>query len=236
MSWYSTRNMFGIKTKVIRSITLLVSKSLHNPVVVSDLMAAFHVDEYGHQADLQKKDLGYGWIHYGLVRQQKPKNILCVGSRHGYIPALLAQACKDNGFGYVDFVDAGFDENNTSSWTGVGYWQTNTGKKSFRAFGLGNYISLYLQTTLQYAKQHPNKKFQYIYIDGDHSLEGVVLDFSLFYPMLEKGGFMVFHDISVKGVKPEGEYGVWKLWEVLKRKYGGIHIEFSGSGLGIIQK
>jgi hypothetical protein len=40
----------------------------------------------------------------------RPKRVLCVGSRYGYIPAICAYACKENNYGVVDFVDAGFDE------------------------------------------------------------------------------------------------------------------------------
>jgi len=36
--------------------------------------------------------------------------------------------------------------------------------------------------------------FDYIYIDGDHSYEGVKLDLELCWPLLEKGGILVLHD------------------------------------------
>lgn len=70
----------------------------------------------------------------------------------------------------------------------------------------------------------------------DHSLKGVILDFKLFWPQLKKGGYLLFHDICVKGRKPEGLYGVWQFWELFKKHANFIEINFTGSGLGIAQK
>lgn len=44
---------------------------------------------------------GEGQLLYGLVRALQPIMILEVGTSHGYSTLHLAQACKDNGFGYV---------------------------------------------------------------------------------------------------------------------------------------
>lgn len=210
--------------------------TLVRQVNVVSLMEHFVADEYGHEANIEKGDLGYGWIHYGLIRQKKPSRVLCVGSRFGYIPAVLAQACKDNGFGRVDFIDAGFEQDDAGGWTGEGYWRTDRGKNCFANFGLGEYLTLFVMLNTEFAKKYPNQNYDYVYIDGDHSLKGVILDFKLFWPMLNSGGIMAFHDISVKEVKPEGIYGVWKFWERLKKSLGGLEINFIGSGLGIVQK
>lgn len=212
------------------------SRSFANQQVIKELMVTFRADEYGHEANIDKADLGYGWVHYGLLRYLKPKRILCVGSRHGYIPAILAQACKDNGFGHVEFVDAGYGVNDDHSWTGMGFWKTDLGLNAFRNFNLHNFISIFVLTTDKFAKRYSQNKYDYIYIDGDHSYEGVSFDYQLFWLMLKDDGFMVFHDINVKEEKPEGAYGVWKLWEKLAKTNQTIEFPFSGSGLGLIQK
>ncbi len=228
--------MFGIKTKLKKWASCLTTRKFSNDDRIYELMKFFKAEEYGHQCSWHQADLGYGWWHYGFVRQQKPKKVLCIGSRYGYIPAVLAQACFDNGFGKVDFIDAGFSEDDEGGWTGVGYWRTKEGQNSFVKFGLGEYIKLFLMTTKDFAKRYSMRKYDYIYIDGDHSYQGVSLDVKLFWPKLKKHGLMVFHDVGVKGVKSEGEYGVWEKWQELKKEYGGIEIKFKGSGLGVIQK
>lgn len=39
-----------------------------------------------------------------------------------------------------------------------------------------------------------DKKFDFIFIDGDHSFEGVEFDFNKFFPNLKKDGIIAFHD------------------------------------------
>ncbi len=120
--------MFGIKTLIKNQLYANNKSKLSNDWLINKLMKTFQADQMGHQADINKADLGYGWIHYGLIRQQKPKKLLCVGSRYGFIPSLMAQACKDNNFGKVDFIDAGYGDKDLNNWTGVGYWKTAKGK------------------------------------------------------------------------------------------------------------
>lgn len=208
---------------------------LINDVAIRDLMTHFQADEYGHEANTSQSDLGYGWLHYGYIRLLKPKRVLCVGSRYGFIPAVLAQACKDNGFGQVDFIDPGYGEGDEDHWTGVGLWKTEQGRKIFEKFGLGKHVTLFAMTTATFAKKYKRAKYDYIYIDGDHSFEGVYFDYKTFFPKLQTGGIMSFHDISVKGTLPEGTYGVWKMWQKVGKK-NAVSIENPISGVGFLQK
>jgi predicted O-methyltransferase YrrM len=229
-----------IKNKIFKTLKYLFSKNEKFSLVKEDnikkLMMHFFADEYGHESNIEKADLGYGWYHYGMIRLIKPKRILCVGSRQGYIPSILAQSCKDNGFGQVDFVDAGYGLDENNHWTGIGFWKTDEGKNVFRNFGLGNHISVFVKTTEAFAKKYSSNKYDYIYIDADHSYKGASRDYDLFWPMLRSGGLMAFHDIGVKENKPEGEYGVWRLWKKIKRGKQTFEVPFSGSGLGSVQK
>jgi len=230
--------MFGIKTALINLYNYGSSRKFSNDWQIERLMRHFQADERGHQASIEKADLGYGWIHYGLIRQQKPKRLLCIGSRHGFIPAVMAQACKDSGVGKVDFVDAGYGSEDTNHWTGEAYWKSEKGLQCFQKFGLGKYIKTFVQTTKNFAKQQSKKNYSYdyIYVDGDHSYQGVKLDYQLFWPKLRKNGLMLFHDASVLGKLAEGEYGVHSFFTEIKRNKPHLIINFPISGLGILQK
>jgi predicted O-methyltransferase YrrM len=149
-----------------------------------------------------------------MVRNSKPKRILCVGSRKGFVPAILALACKDNGMGHVDFVDAGYDQDSHDKhWSGIGFWKKTDVSEHFKNIGVHAYITTHVMTTKEYANKTPKKTYQYIYIDGDHSYKGVKLDYSLFWPRLAKYGYMTFHDIVAKGYLDEGLFGVWRFWK-----------------------
>jgi len=233
--------MFSIKKRLFNYINnscFNITKyyfSFENKNRVKYFLNYFIADEFGHRANIKNGDLGYGWIHYSLIKVIKPKRVLCIGSRYGFIPGVLAQACKENGIGFVDFVDPGYGAENKNHWTGVGYWKTDKGFQSFNKFGLKSWIKIHLETSINFSKKTKNM-YDYIYIDGNHSYSGVFLDYKLFWPKLKKNGFMLFHDVCVKGLKPEGKYGVNRFWKEIKSKKKSIIFPFKGSGLGIIQK
>ncbi|MFH0750165.1 MAG: class I SAM-dependent methyltransferase [Candidatus Gottesmanbacteria bacterium] len=181
--------------------------------------------------------LGFGLIHYALIRNTKPKLVLCIGSRRGYVPALCALACKENLIGHVDFVDAAYDDKTPEKhWSGTGFWNTKESIHLFDIINVASQITLYKTTSKNYAKQFPQKHYDYVYIDGDHSYEGVKKDFQLFWPGLNPGGFCIFHDIVAHGYIGKGKFGVWKFWNELPNVHKITFPFPKESGLGILQK
>lgn len=217
-----------------------LEKELKSSLIKKDI-AKFLIDKYdgnqGQNIDLKNGSLGFGLLHYALVQNLKPKNILVVGSLKGYVPMMIASACRDIGFGKVDFVDAAYDEiDEGQNWQGIGFWKKTNPKDHFAKVGVDKYITTHLMTTLEFAKKYQSKKYQYIYIDGDHSYKGVKLDYKLFYPRLEKEGFMSFHDVVASGQLTGGDYGVKKFWQELGVKEKIVFPFPKNSGLGILQK
>jgi predicted O-methyltransferase YrrM len=50
-------------------------------------------------------------------------------------------------------------------------------------------------------KKVSDRKYDLLFIDGDHSFEGVKKDFEMYSPLVRKGGLVAFHDIfSEEGV------------------------------------
>lgn len=219
-----------------------INSSLLNKREISRFIKYFAKGDNWHHVDESRGGLGYGWIHYSLIRLLNPKRVLCVGSKWGFIPAVCALACRDNGNGgIVDFVDAGFDMNDYDKvagehWGGVGFWKKCNPNKYFGKFSLEKNISLKVMKTQEYADKNKSKKYTYVHIDGDHSYEGVKLDFKLFWPRVEKGGFLAIHDIGSPD-KDGNVYGTRKFWDEIKKskKYRVIEI-LEDPGVGIIQK
>lgn len=193
----------------------------------------------GHNLNEKKGELGYGLIHYALISNLRPKRVLCIGSEKGFIPAICALACKDNQKGHVDFVDAGYDQSDKNHWGGTGFWKKIKPKKHFAYGNLSDWITTRVMTSQQFSRGN-KRRWQYIYIDGDHSYRGVKKDYQLFWPKLDKGGMMVFHDVLLKNHPEHDNFGVWRFWE--KTKDGGkitipfTHSQVLPSGLGVLQK
>lgn len=188
----------------------------------------------GQNINLTTGNLGYGFIHFSLILNIRPNRILCVGSRKGFIPAICALACQENGFGQVDFVDAGYDQDNPNHWTGIGWWKKIDPDKHFLELDANKRLKTYVMTTKKFAQKY-HYRYKYIYIDGDHSYQGVKTDYNLFWPRLAKNGLMVFHDVVVKKDKGVPLFGVWKFWNEIKENKIIFPIP-KNSGLGIIQK
>jgi hypothetical protein len=209
-----------------------------NPTLTSRYLSKKIIKEYwgyiGHGVEESDSYLGLGLIHYSLIRILKTKKVLCVGSYRGFIPVICALACRDNKKGVVDFIDAGLDLSTIHPTFGDGYWKKTDPVKHFKKVVKTKYLNTHVMTNKDFVRKFPKRNFGYIYIDGDHTYKGVKTDYQLFWPRLEKGGFMVFHDVLGKGDKIQ--FGVKKLWEELS-DVNKIIIPFPAiSGLGIMQK
>jgi len=79
-------------------------------------------------------------------------------------------------------------------------------------------------------------KIGLLFIDGDHTYEGVKRDYEMYKDFVHKEGYIVFHDINNTEHHRRTNCGVWKLWEELE----GEKIEFNNhlhwAGIGVLKK
>lgn len=81
-----------------------------------------------------------------------------------------------------------------------------------------------------------DSRLDLLFIDGDHSYEGVKQDFELYHPLVRAGGMVAFHDIATDPLAPD--CGVRRLWDEVKQTYPCREIfdEFQhGIGIGILR-
>ncbi len=190
-----------------------------------------------HNNDYKNNNLGFGLLHYAFIRNIRPHNVLVIGSQRGYAPAICGIACKDEEFGHVDFVDAGYSTEEPHAWGGLGIWKT-ADKTYWKSIGCENIIKIHNMRLENFTS---DKKYQYIYIDGDHSYEGVKKDFYFCIDLLDSNGYMTFHDITVDKDTQYGKCGVKDFWEEIKQdsnmneQFEFLSFPFS-AGLGFVRK
>jgi cephalosporin hydroxylase len=77
-----------------------------------------------------------------------------------------------------------------------------------------------------------------LYIDGDHSYEGVKADFNMYSSLVRPGGLIIFHDISLHEAKHDCH--VDELWAELKVRFPHVEIiqdrNQGWAGIGVLQR
>lgn len=155
--------------------------------------------------------------------------IVEIGSAHGASSIILAEAAKELD-GHLYCID---------SYPEDYYGQQNFGKKAKDAF-TKNVVKKYPKKTLTFhnctsrdahpllVEQFGGKPFiDVLFIDGDHSRNGVDDDCRLYLPLLKNGGYVAFHDynnVAFIGVKQAADHwcGDWPktddAWDLIIRR------------------
>ena len=78
--------------------------------------------------------------------------------------------------------------------------------------------------------------FDFLFIDGDHTYEGVKTDFEMYSPLVRQGGLVALHDICKH--PPEMDCHVDQCWRELRQKYKTSEFienpNQGGFGIGVV--
>lgn len=145
--------------------------------------------------------LGDGMIVYSLIQHMRSKICVCIGSGGGFIPRIITQARVDLHEQKI------FEGNSDKNWGDIG-----TTYVVDACNGIGGPNDLENEESF-YRKKFPPRfikstskdayynffvlqdiKIDLLFIDGDHSYEGVKLDFELYSNLLTEKGIILIHD------------------------------------------
>lgn len=154
------------------------------------------------------------WPLVEEVSKINPKRILEIGSAHG--AGLIFWDSMVGADGQV--VSINYSDSGKHQWT-MDY-STCTSDMTFIA------RSSHAPGALEEAKAAFNGLVDFIFIDGDHSYEGVKQDYEMYSPLVRAGGIVGFHDISY-----DTEIQVGRFFNTIDRPTRKI--EFS-HGIGIV--
>jgi hypothetical protein len=149
--------------------------------------------------------LGDGLIVYSIIQQMRAKNCVCIGSGGGFIPRIMTQARYDLHQQEI------FEGNSDYSWGDIGATYVVDACN-----GIGGPNDLENETSFYRSHFHPrfikdtsenayynffvlqDIKIDVLFIDGDHSYEGVKLDFELYSKLLSPKGIVLIHDTDAE--------------------------------------
>ena len=135
----------------------------------------------------------------GLARSIKPKVCIEIGSARGKSACAVGLALRRNGGGRLCAIDphSTTNRNDTNSVDSFAIINDHLQKA-----GVTEFVEIVRKTSGEAAKGW-DKKTDLIFIDGDHSYEGVKADWELFLPHLNEFGVVVFHD-TLWDLRPDG--------------------------------
>lgn len=141
----------------------------------------------GQGTEEKTLNLGFGYIYYGLTRIYKPEVVVCIGSYRGFGPICFALGLTDNKKGKCYFIDPGKVDR---------YWHDPKNIELLRTtFDLQDRWQHLRKTSQQViAEKCIPSVIDILFIDGDHSFEGVKYDFDHFGSMLSPNGIILLHD------------------------------------------
>jgi cephalosporin hydroxylase len=220
-----------ISCKIRRSIRKMKSM---NPIFTADIA----VDFLMHRVAREIRP----WQIYseilGLARKQeeiRPKVVVEIGTADGgtlFLSAMLADPSAT--LISIDLQDGQF---------GGGYptWK----RPLYESLARENQQIILLQGDSHEPSMYDNllkslggRKVDYLFIDGDHTYEGVRMDFEMYSPLVRSGGFIAFHDI-VADRSEHPTHFVDRFWNEIKTGFTFhefIHDPMQDKcGIGVIQ-
>jgi hypothetical protein len=145
--------------------------------------------------------MGDGMVVYSLIQQIRAKVCVCIGSGGGFIPRIMTQARVDLHNQKI------FEGNPDYNWGNIGVTYLvdacngvggPTDVDDEDSFFRKNFHPRLIKSTSEDAYYNffvrQDIKIDFLFIDGDHSYEGVKKDFDLYSKLLSEKGVIVLHD------------------------------------------
>lgn len=145
--------------------------------------------------------MGDGLLVYSIIQHMRAKNCVCIGSGGGFIPRIMTQARLDLHKQNI------FNGNNDSNWGDIGatyvvdacngiggpndlenedsFYRTYYNPRFIKATSYDAFYDFFIRQDI---------KIDVLFIDGDHSYEGVKSDFELYSTILSENGIIMLHD------------------------------------------
>jgi hypothetical protein len=145
--------------------------------------------------------LGDGLLVYSIIQHMRAKNCVCIGSGGGFIPRIMTQA-------RYDLHQQGiFEGNSDYNWGDIGATYVvdacngiggPNDLENEESFYRKSFHPRFIKSTSERAYYDffviQDIKIDVLFIDGDHSYEGVKLDFELYSKIVSPKGIILIHD------------------------------------------
>jgi cephalosporin hydroxylase len=146
-----------------------------------------------------------------IVQKLRPRTVVEIGTANGGTLLALCRLADEHGTIVSIDLPGGRFGGGYSAWRMSLYQAFGTRSQKIELLRGDSHSSAMFGKLKQILAGRP---VDFLFIDGDHTYDGVKRDFELYSPLVARGGMIGFHDIAP--VSPPGDYGVRRLWEELK--------------------
>ena len=158
-------------------------------------------------------------------------------------PSLIVELGTQWGESYFTFCQSVAENNLSCACYAIDHWRGEPHAGFYEeevyndvaAYNAANYstFSYLLRSSFDAARpQFEDASIDLLHIDGLHTYEAVRHDFENWLPKVKPGGVILLHDIMAR----HGNFGVWRLWEELKKQFHDTFDFHHSWGLGILRK
>jgi predicted O-methyltransferase YrrM len=158
------------------------------------------------------------------VRRLKPERILEIGTAKGGTLYLWTRvACEDATIVSVDLPGGKFGGGYSSLRIPL-YKRFAQTEQSVHLIRASSHAP---ETLSQVRGLFGNAQIDFLFLDGDHTYEGVRDDWEMYGPLVRPGGLVAFHDVAMN----YDDTQVKRLWDELKGKFSYREYLFNSQGL-----
>jgi len=168
-----------------------------------------------------------------IIKELRPENILEIGTARGGTLFLFSQLSSPNA--HIISIDlpggkfgGGYSKHRTSLY--------KTFVKKNQKIDLLR-VDSHADSSIKKLKELiGNNKLDFLFIDGDHTYDGVKRDFELYSPFVRQGGIIALHDIAIHPKKSGCTVNLF--WDEIKKNYK--YLEFienknqKWAGIGVL--
>ncbi len=168
-----------------------------------------------------------------LVHQRKPQTIVEIGTKWGGTLAIWCAIADPKATIVSIDLPGGIHGGGYPGWRALVYRRFSQPKQILRLLRKDSHqpATRDLLTTF-----FPAGGIDFLFIDGDHTYEGVKKDFEMYSPMVRPGGLVAFHDICTK---TDATCKVNTFWEEIRKKHKSweyiLHPDQDVYGIGVLE-
>ncbi len=178
----------------------------------------------------------YGGINVGdrqaifkIISFFKPKNVLEIGTHIGLSTLYIASAIKEYN-GHLTTVDIEDVNHKTGAWHSLGL--DHSPQQYIEKISANDHVEFIESTSQTYLKQ-TEKKFDFIFLDGDHTAASVYNELSYACNILNHNGLILLHDYypDAKPLFPDGNiiYGPFMGTQKALKESAGLTLKPLGT-------